>query len=222
MADSAFGNAGQRCLAASLAVTVADADRIFRPALAEAAASRVVGYGLDPGVQMGPVITPESKNRILNLLRKGLDEGGQPGGGRPRRRRDPGYERGNFLRPTVLDGLRPGSTLARTEVFGPVLGLMRVDTVDEALQIVNGGEYGNMACIFTGSGAAARKFRYEADAGNIGINIGVAAPMAFFPFSGWKNSFFGTLHAQGKHAVEFFTQTKVVVERWLGEWDRKF
>jgi malonate-semialdehyde dehydrogenase (acetylating)/methylmalonate-semialdehyde dehydrogenase len=115
-----------------------------------------------------------------------------------------------------------GSTIAKTEVFGPVLGVMRVDTVEEAVALVNGGEYGNMACIFTSSGAAARKFRYEADAGNIGINIGVAAPMAFFPFSGWKNSFFGTLHAQGKHAVEFFTQTKVVVERWLGSWERKF
>ena len=115
-----------------------------------------------------------------------------------------------------------GGTIATTELFGPVLGMMRVNTVEEAIQLVNSGEYGNMACIFTSSGTAARKFRYEADAGNIGINIGVAAPMAFFPFSGWKNSFFGTLHAQGKHAVEFFTQTKVVVERWLGEWERKF
>ncbi len=134
----------------------------------------------------------------------------------------PGYERGNFIRPTVLDGVRPGSALATTEIFGPVLGLMQVDTIDDAIALVNSGEYGNMACLFTGSGAAARKFRYEADAGNIGINIGVAAPMAFFPFSGWKNSFFGTLHAQGKHAVEFFTQTKVVVERWPAEWSRKF
>jgi malonate-semialdehyde dehydrogenase (acetylating) / methylmalonate-semialdehyde dehydrogenase len=221
VADSAFGNAGQRCLAASLAVTVADADRVFRPALAEAAASRVVGYGLNPGVQMGPVITPESKARILNLLRTGVDEGASfvvDG----REASIPGCEAGNFLRPSVIEGLRPGSTLARTEIFGPVLGLMHVDTVDEAIQLVNSGEYGNMACIFTSSGPAARRFRYEADAGNVGINVGVAAPMAFFPFSGWKNSFFGTLHAQGKHAVEFFTQTKVVVERWLGEWARKF
>jgi len=99
---------------------------------------------------------------------------------------------------------------------------MHVKTVDEAIQLVNSGEYGNMACVFTSSGAVARKFRYEAQAGNIGINIGVAAPMAFFPFSGWKRSFFGTLHAQGQHAVEFFTQTKVVVERWLPEWSRRF
>jgi len=221
VADSAFGNAGQRCLAAALAVTVGEADRIFRPLLAEAAETRVVGYGLEPGVQMGPVITPESKARIQGLIAKGLTEGAEvvvDG-------RDtvvPRYERGNFLRPTVLSGIPRGSTLARTEVFGPVLGMMRVGTVEEAIELVNSGDYGNMASIFTSSGAAARKFRREAEAGNVGINIGVAAPMAFFPFSGWKNSFFGTLHAQGKHAVEFFTQTKVVVERWLAEWTRKF
>jgi len=221
IADSAFGNAGQRCLAASLAVTVGEAGRIFRPALAEAAANRVVGYGLDPGVQMGPVISPESKARISGLITKGLEEGADivvDG----REAVIPGYERGNFLRPTLLDGIRPGGTLSTVEVFGPVLGLMHVQTVEEAVELVNSGEYGNMACVFTTSGSAARKFRYEAQAGNIGINIGVAAPMAFFPFSGWKNSFFGTLHAQGKHAVEFFTQTKVVVERWLSEWSRKF
>jgi malonate-semialdehyde dehydrogenase (acetylating) / methylmalonate-semialdehyde dehydrogenase len=219
--DSAFGNAGQRCLAASLAVTVGDADKIFAPHLAEAAQSRVVGNGLEHGVDMGPVITPQSKTRIQGLIQKGLDEGAAmvvDG-------RDPsikGYEQGYFLRPTIIGDIAPGSTIARTELFGPVLGMMRVETVDEAIALVNGGEYGNMACVFTSSGAAARKFRYEAEAGNIGINIGVAAPMAFYPFSGWKNSFFGTLHAQGKHAVEFFTQTKVVVERWLDEWARKF
>ncbi len=219
--DSAFGNAGQRCLAASLAITVGEAGRIFRPLLAEAAASRVVGSGLEPGVQMGPVITPQSKSRIQGLIEEGLREGAEivvDG-------RDPvipRYERGNFLRPTILDRIPRRGVIAATEIFGPVLGMMHVDTVEEAIDLVNSGEYGNMACLFTGSGAAARKFRYEADAGNIGVNIGVAAPMAFFPFSGWKNSFFGTLHAQGKHAVEFFTQTKVVVERWRSEWTRKF
>jgi malonate-semialdehyde dehydrogenase (acetylating)/methylmalonate-semialdehyde dehydrogenase len=221
VSDSAFGNAGQRCLAASLVVTVGAADRIFVPALAEAADKRVVGYGLDTGVQLGPVITPQSKARIETLIQKGLDEGGElvlDGRGLTVK----GYENGYFLKPTILDGIPVGGTIATTEVFGPVLGLIHVDTVDDALKLVNSGEYGNMACIFTSSGAAARRFRYEAEAGNIGINIGVAAPMAFFPFSGWKNSFFGTLHAQGKHAVEFFTQTKVVAERWLGEWSRTF
>lgn len=219
--DSAFGNAGQRCLAASLAITVGEADKIFVPALAEAAAARLVGNGLERGVQMGPVISPQSKARIEGLIQQGLDEGGEmvlDGRGAS----IAGGENGYFLRPTILSDLPVGGTIAKTELFGPVLGMMRVDSVEEAIQLVNSGEYGNMACIFTSSGAAARKFRYEADAGNIGINIGVAAPMAFFPFSGWKSSFFGTLHAQGNHAVEFFTQTKVVVERWLGEWARKF
>jgi malonate-semialdehyde dehydrogenase (acetylating)/methylmalonate-semialdehyde dehydrogenase len=221
VAESAFGNAGQRCLAASLAVMVGEADRVFQPALAEVAASRVVGNGLEAGVQMGPVITPQSRERIEGLIQKGLDEGAEivVDGRHPS---IPGGERGNFIRPTIVGNVRRGSDFARTEVFGPVLGLMRVETVEEAIALVNGGEYGNMACIFTRSGAAARKFRYEAEAGNIGINFGVAAPMAFFPFSGWKVSFFGTLHAQGKHAVEFFTQTKVVVERWHEEWTRKF
>lgn len=221
VADSAFGNAGQRCLAASLAVTVAGAEKTFVPALAEAASSRVVGFGLEPGVEMGPVISAQSKARIEGLIQRGVDEGAElTVDGRNAAVR--GYEQGYFLRPTILSDIPVGGTIATTEIFGPVLGMMRVNTVDEAIALVNSGQYGNMACIFTSSGAAARKFRYEADAGNIGINVGVAAPMAFFPFSGWKNSFFGTLHAQGKHAVEFFTQTKVVVERWLGEWTRKF
>ncbi len=198
------------------------ADKIFTPVLAEAATSRVVGYGLEPGVQMGPVITPQSKARIEGLIDQGVTEGAAVLVDGRRASTSSVTKHGNFLRPTILQGVAPGSTIARTEVFGPVLGMMHVDTVEEAIQLVNSGEYGNMACVFTSSGSAARKFRYEADAGNIGINIGVAAPMAFFPFSGWKNSFFGTLHAQGKHAVEFFTQTKVVVERWLDEWSRKF
>jgi malonate-semialdehyde dehydrogenase (acetylating) / methylmalonate-semialdehyde dehydrogenase len=157
----------------------------------------------------------------MALVQKGLDEGARllvDG-------RDPvipGYEGGNFLRPTILEDIPAGGIIATTEVFGPVMGIMHLDSVDEAIQLVNSGKYGNMACLFTSSGAAARRFRYEAQAGNIGINIGVAAPMAFFPFSGWKDSFFGTLHGQGKHAVEFFTQTKVVVERWLKEWSRQF
>jgi malonate-semialdehyde dehydrogenase (acetylating) / methylmalonate-semialdehyde dehydrogenase len=183
--------------------------------------SRVVGYGLDEAVQMGPVITVPSKARIESLIQKGADERATvlvDG----RSTSIPGYERGNFVRPTILTGLNPAGELARTEIFGPVLGLVHVDTIDQAIELVNSGRYGNMACLFTSSGAAARKFRNEADAGNIGINIGVAAPMAFFPFSGWKESFFGTLHGQGKHAVEFFTQTKVVVERWPKEWSRQF
>jgi malonate-semialdehyde dehydrogenase (acetylating)/methylmalonate-semialdehyde dehydrogenase len=121
-----------------------------------------------------------------------------------------------------MDRLSPDGEIARAEIFGPVLGLIHVESVDAALDFINSGKYGNMACLFTASGASARRFRVEAQTGNIGINIGVAAPMAFFPFSGWKDSFFGDMHGQGKHAVEFFTQTKVVVERWPQEWTRKF
>ncbi len=220
-ADSAFGCAGQRCLAASLAITVGAARDPFTEAIADMAANRTVGYGLDAGVQMGPVISAVSQTRVEDLIGRGLQEGAEAlvdGRGAA----IPGYERGTFVRPTVLRGVQPGSVLAQTEVFGPVLGLMHVDTIEAAIALVNSGEYGNMACLFTSSGAAARQFRHEAEAGNIGINIGVAAPMAFFPFSGWKESFFGTLHGQGEHAVEFFTQTKVVVERWPEDWSRQF
>ncbi len=219
--DSAFGNAGQRCLAASMAITVGEADKTFVPALAESARKRVVGYGLNPDVQMGPVISATDKVRIEKLIQKGLDEGGEmlvDG----RNTVIKGYEKGYFIRPTIITDVPPDGEIARTEIFGPVLGIMHADTPEKALELVNRREYGNMACIFTANGSAARKFRNEAIAGNIGINIGVAAPMAFFPFSGWRNSFFGTLHGQGKHAVEFFTQTKVVVERWPKEWTRKF
>jgi len=220
--DSVFGNAGQRCLAASLVVTVGNTARdLFTPALAQAAEERIVGYGLDEEVQMGPVITPQSKTRIQGLIQKGIDEGASIlVDGRDARVK--GYEGGNFLRPTILRDVPHDGAIFRTEIFGPVMGMMHVDSIEQALELVNSGEYGNMACLFTSSGVAARKFRNEAEAGNIGINIGVAAPMAFFPFSGWKDSFFGTLHGQANHAVEFYTQTKIVVERWPREWTRQF
>ena len=221
VADSAFGCAGQRCLAASLAITVGEARQTFTEAIADAATERVTGYGLEEGVQMGPVITPRSRQFVEEMIGKGAEAGATvlvDGRGA----KIAGYEEGNFVRPTVLVDVPPGSEVATTEIFGPVLGLMHAADLDEAIGLLNQGRYGNMACLFTSSGAAARKFRYEAEVGNIGINIGVAAPMAFFPFSGWKDSFFGTLHGQGKHAVEFFTQTKVVVERWPREWSRQF
>lgn len=221
VADSAFGCAGQRCLAASTAIVVGEAQKPFTEAIADVAAKRNVGYGLDDGVEMGAIITPESKTRIEGLIDMGRQEGaGVLVDGRGKN--VSGYEAGSFLFPTVLQGVNPAGELARTEVFGPVLSLINVQTIDDAIQLVNESRYGNMACLFTSSGAAARKFRYEAKAGNIGINIGVAAPMAFFPFSGWKESFFGDLHGQGRHGVEFYTETKVVVERWPREWSRKF
>jgi malonate-semialdehyde dehydrogenase (acetylating) / methylmalonate-semialdehyde dehydrogenase len=221
IADSAFGCAGQRCLAVSLAVTVADARNTFTEMICDAASTRVVGYGLDASTQMGPVINAISKQRIEVLIGQGVTGGASvPVDGRGTTVK--GYEHGSFVRPTILSGVRPGSEVVKTEIFGPVLGLMHVNTVDEAIELVNQGAYGNQASLFTSSGSAARKFRYEAEAGNIGINIGVAAPMAFFPFSGWKESFFGDMHGQGMDAVEFFTQKKVVVERWPKEWSRKF
>ncbi len=220
MADSAFGCAGQRCLAASIAITVGDAKKTFTDAIADAATTRQVGYGLDSGVQMGPVITNQSKTRIEQLIDQASSEGATVlvDGRAPT---ISGYENGHFVRPTILQNVEPSGEIARTEIFGPVLSLIHLDTIDDAIALVNQSQYGNMASLFTSSGAAARKFRYEAEAGNIGINIGVAAPMAFFPFSGWKDSFFGDLHGQGWHAIEFFTQTKVVVERWH-DWTRQF
>lgn len=221
VADSAFGCAGQRCLAASLAITVGAVKADFVAAIAQAAQQRVVGNGLDEGVQMGAVINQESCDRIQSLIQTGVDEGAKllVDGRNPK---ISGYEKGNFVRPTLLQDIPLQGEVATTEIFGPVLGLLHADTLEDAIALVNQSRWGNMACLFTQSGAAARKFRYEAAAGNIGINIGVAAPMAFFPFSGWKESFYGDLHGQSQHAVEFFTQTKVVVERWPKDWSRQF
>ncbi|MEI9945309.1 MAG: CoA-acylating methylmalonate-semialdehyde dehydrogenase [Chitinophagaceae bacterium] len=218
--DSVYGCAGQRCLAASNIITVGDDGKI-KEALYESAKKRTTGFGLDEAMEMGPVITRESQLRVESLIEQGISEGAKvllDG----RKTSISGYEKGNFIKPTILEGLPLGGELIRTEIFGPVMSLIELKTVDEALNFINNGKYGNMACLFTSSGANARKFRNLANAGNIGINIGVAAPMAQFPFSGWKESFFGDLHGQGRHAIEFFTQTKVVVERWPKEWTRKF
>jgi malonate-semialdehyde dehydrogenase (acetylating)/methylmalonate-semialdehyde dehydrogenase len=224
MGDSAFGCAGQRCLAVSVAVTVGEAKDPFTEGIADLATSRKVGYGLDEATEMGPVITRESKQRIEGLIEVGAQEGARvlvDG----RQKSVTGYDDGYWVFPTVLDGVEPTSQIARTEIFGPVLSLMHADTIEDAIALINDrsvSAYGNMACLFTSSGAVARQFRHEVDSGNIGINIGVAAPMAFFPFSGWNESFFGDLHAQSRHGIEFYTQTKVVVERWPQEWSRKF
>jgi malonate-semialdehyde dehydrogenase (acetylating)/methylmalonate-semialdehyde dehydrogenase len=221
IADSAFGCAGQRCLAASLAITVGQANTTFSESISAAAAGRRVGYGWDAGVEMGPVISQESRSRIERLIDAGIGAGARPRvDGRSRKLA--GSDQGFFVFPTVLENIAPLAEIARTEIFGPVLSLVAVDSLEQAVRLVNEARYGNMACLFTSSGAAARTFRHEVVAGNIGINVGVAAPMAFFPFSGFKESFFGDLHAQGRHGVEFYTQTKVVVERWPREWSRPF
>lgn len=219
--DSAFGCAGQRCLAVSVAVTVGEAQSTFRDAIADAAAGLKVGNGLEDGVQMGPLITRESKARVESLIALGESQGARVlvdgrGAAIPR------YESGNFVKPTILDNLPAASDLAHTEIFGPVLSMVHARDIDEAIRFLAGSPFGNQASLFTSSGAAARKFRYEVPAGNIGINIGVAAPMAYFPFSGWKDSFFGVMHGQGRDAVEFYTEKKVVVERSAQEHSRKF
>jgi malonate-semialdehyde dehydrogenase (acetylating) / methylmalonate-semialdehyde dehydrogenase len=219
ISDSAFGCAGQRCLAVSVAVTVGEAREIFRDQIVGVASSIRVGNGLDGGVQMGPVINPESKSRIESLIAKGERDGGRLLlDGRDGSKTGPG----NFLRPTVLDNVPAQSALSATEIFGPVLNLVPAQNLDEGIEILSRSPYGNMASIFTASGAAARKFRYDVPAGNVGVNIGVAAPMAYFPFSGWRDSFLGVLHGQGRDAVEFYTDKKVVIERWPKEWSRKF
>lgn len=218
--DSAYGCAGQRCLAASNIITVGDNGQI-KDALYESAKNKKVGFGLESGVEMGPVINKPSRSRVESLIDKAIHEGGRVllDGRNPK---IPGFEEGNFISPTILEGLPLHGELIKTEIFGPVMTLIELNTIEDALSFINNGNYGNMACLFTNSGTNARKFRSLANAGNVGINIGVAAPMAQFPFSGWKESFFGDLHGQGRHAIEFFTQTKVVIERWPKEWSRKF
>ena len=218
--DSVFGCAGQRCLAASIIIPVGDKGKL-KESLVEATKSHTIGYGMDKAVKMGPVITPESRTRIEQLIGKGVQEGAKllVDGRNPK---IDGYEKGNFIAATILGDVPLEGEIISTEIFGPVMSLVDFNELDTAIDFINKSKYGNMACIFTQDGLSARKFRSEAMAGNIGINIGVAAPVAQFPFSGWKESFFGDLHGQGRHAIEFFTQTKVVIERWPKSWSRKF
>ena len=223
ISDSAFGCAGQRCLAVSVAVTIGEAQKTFGDCDCARRLPKIrVGNGLERGVQMGPVITSreQAAHRVADSDRALAKA--------PNRSwtdatpRFPTHEAGNFLKPTVLDGVPSSSQLAHTEIFGPVLSLVHANSIDAGDGILAASPYGNQASLFTTSGAAARSFRYEAPAGNIGINIGVAAPMAYFPFSGWKESFFGILHGQGRDAVEFYTESKIVVERWSRQETRKF
>jgi len=211
---SAFGTAGQRCLAGSLVLAVGGAYEPLKERLVAAAARLKVGDGLDESVQMGPLATRQAQERVLGYIERGLAEGARlllDGRGVT----VPGYPDGYFVGPTIFDQVRPEMAIAREEIFGPVLGIIPVANLDEALEIINGSPYGNAASLFTDSGRAAREFRYRARCGNIGINIGIAAPIATFPFAGMKNSFFGDLHGQGRDAIQFFTDRKVVISRWF-------
>ena len=211
-------NAAWRCRQPS---TVGDSREKFSSAILDLASSLRVGNGLDADVQMGPVISPDSKTRIERSIATGIESGGQAllDGRGPRAQTGSG----NFLRPTVLTGLGPDHVFGHHRNLRPGSHLGACPaTLDDAIATISKNAYGNAASIFTTSGVAARKFRYEVPTGNVGVNIGVAAPMAYFPFSGWKDSFLGVLHGQGRDAVEFYTDKKVVIERWPKEWSRKF
>jgi malonate-semialdehyde dehydrogenase (acetylating)/methylmalonate-semialdehyde dehydrogenase len=207
---SAFGNAGERCLAGSVAVAVGEASRTLLEPLRESAAALRVGPGDQPGVQVGPLIRDEHRRRVLDHVERGVAEGARLlVDGRPEMAR-PGF----FLGPTVLDGVSPGMAVGRDEVFGPVLSVSHVADLEEAIALANASALGNMAVVFTRSGRSAREFRERVEAGMCGVNVPVAQPFAFFPFSGWKGSFYGDLHVHGTDGVEFYTRKKVVVSRW--------
>ena len=211
--NSCFGAAGQRCLANSLILPVGDAHAAIRSQLASAAGKLRLGNGLQSGVDMGPVVSSAARDRIVAAITQGIEEGAEPvlDG---RAVSVPEYPKGYFVGPTLLDNVLPDMRVYREEIFGPVIGLSPVSSLDEAIERINHSVYGNAASIFTSSGFAAREFRYRVETGNVGINVGVAAPMAYFPFSGARGSFFGNLHPQGRDAVRFFTESKVVITRW--------
>lgn len=210
---AAFGCAGQRCLAAAVAVGVGDAYDSMKEELVNYARSLQVGYGLDEKTQMGTVISDAAKERIERMIQKGEAEGAKvlmDG----RNLKVDGFEGGSFVGPTILADVKPDMVVAQEEIFGPVLSLMKADTFEEAVDLINKSRYGNAASIFTNNGKYAREFKYKVKAGNIGVNIGVAAPSASFPFGGQKESFYGDLHGQGSDSIEFFTERKIVIERW--------
>jgi len=214
MISSVYGTAGERCLAGSVIVGIGEAQGPLKAKFTAHASKLKLGYGLDESTQMGPVISRKHQERVLGYIDKGEDEGAKPlldGRGV----KVPGYEHGYFVGPTVLDGVTPDMTVAKEEIFGPVASVFEMDDLDEAIAWINRSPYGNAASIYTSSGKAARDFRYRARAGSIGINLGIAAAMAYFPFGGMKNSFFGDLHPQGRDAIRFFTESKVVITRWV-------
>jgi malonate-semialdehyde dehydrogenase (acetylating) / methylmalonate-semialdehyde dehydrogenase len=207
---SAFGAAGQRCMAGSVVVTVGEARERLLPALREAAQAVRVGDGIDEDTELGPVVSAQAKERILSMIDRGLEEGAEllvDG-------RDAAEGGGCYIGATILDRATPEMEIVREEIFGPVLSLVHVDTLDDAIEAVSRSRFGNGVSIFTESGAAVRRFKHDVEVGMVGVNIGVAAPVAFFPFSGWKDSFLGDLHAHGPDAVEFYTRKKTITSRY--------
>jgi malonate-semialdehyde dehydrogenase (acetylating)/methylmalonate-semialdehyde dehydrogenase len=221
---SFFGNTGQRCLAnANLLVVgegldAASLDAFYKDvvdAFVEASSRITIGYGLDEAVQMGPLRDRAKVERVLSYIQKGVDEGATLRLDGRQFELVSDLPRDCFVGPTVFENVTPEMTIAREEVFGPVACMMKAGSLDGAIDMIHGNPFGNAASIFTGSGRWAREFQYRVECGNIGVNIGIAAPMAFFPFSGMKDSFFGTLHGQGQEAIRFFTESKVVIQRWF-------
>jgi malonate-semialdehyde dehydrogenase (acetylating) / methylmalonate-semialdehyde dehydrogenase len=209
---SAFGAAGQRCMAGSVVVTVGDAHQQLMPSLTEATRALRIGDGLQEATDIGPVVSSAARDRIREWIDRGVAGGAKLAVDGRDPDADPG---GTFVGPTILDGVTADMDIAREEVFGPVLCVISTPTLDQAIEIVNSSRFGNGTSIFTESGASVRRYRHEVQAGMIGVNIGVAAPVAFFPFSGWKDSFLGDLHAHGPDAVEFYTRKKTVTSRYF-------
>jgi malonate-semialdehyde dehydrogenase (acetylating)/methylmalonate-semialdehyde dehydrogenase len=211
---SACGCTGQRCLAGENFIPVGEAYEPFKKALLDAASKVKIGYGLDPETQMGPLASEDQLQKVLDYIQKGITEGATlllDG----RKAKCDKYPNGYFIGPTIFDDVTQEMTIFKEEVFGPFMSITKANSLDEAIKLANSSIYGNAAAIFTTNGGAAREFTYRVDAGNIGINIGVPAPIAFFPFAGYKESFFGDLHGQGMDAVEFYTQKKVTITRWF-------
>nr|WP_321111943.1 aldehyde dehydrogenase family protein [Halorussus salinisoli] len=214
--SSAFANSGQRCLANPVAVVHDGVYDEFADRVVDEAASLTVGDGLDERTEMGPLVTADHEATVREYVETGVEEGATVLlDGRERDADLP--DEGHYLAPTVFGDVDPETTVARDEIFGPVLALIRADDFGEALDVVNRSEYGNAASLFTERGAEAKRFRHEAEAGNLGVNVGTAAPMAFFHFGGRKASFFGDLHAQGDDMVRFYTDETVYIERWPEE-----
>ncbi|MBI4910844.1 MAG: CoA-acylating methylmalonate-semialdehyde dehydrogenase [Acidobacteria bacterium] len=209
--SSAFGAAGERCLAGSVLVPVGAVAEPLLTALMARCRGMKVGPATEPGVDMGPLVTAAHRDRVAGYIEKGVAEGAKPlCDGREGAGGD-----GFYLGPTVFDHVDPSMTIAREEIFGPVLSVMRVKTLDEAIALVNTSPFGNTTTIYTSDGKSAREFCSRIEVGMVGVNMAVAAPMAFFPFTGWKASFFGDLHAHGKDAVWFYTEQKTIMTRWF-------
>ena len=219
MMTSFFGNTGQRCLSGANLLIVGKDDGFynhFLNGIIEAASKIRIGYGLDESVQMGPVRDKSKKERIISYIESGIQEGAKLRfDGRKNIAIVGDYPETCFLGPTIFENVTPDMKIGSEEIFGPVMSVMRAGDLDEAIQICNASPFGNGSAIFTSSGSSAKEFQYSVTSGNVGINIGITAPVAFFPFSGMKNSFFGVLHTQGQEAVRFFTESKVIIQRWL-------